>query len=93
MNAQSVGYKVKAFGARKLAFLFLVIMLLLPGYREVLDELAALGSVMVPNPVVSEAGWLANGPDSVAWSPVHAIEEVRIPVLYTLGSTWPYNPE
>ena len=30
MNAQSVGYKAKAHGARKLAFLFLVIVLLLP---------------------------------------------------------------
>jgi CubicO group peptidase (beta-lactamase class C family) len=30
MNTQPVGYKVKAFGARKLAFLFLVIVLLLP---------------------------------------------------------------
>ena len=30
MNTQSVGYKAKAFGARKLAFLFLVIVLLLP---------------------------------------------------------------
>ncbi|HSR32889.1 MAG TPA: alpha/beta fold hydrolase [Anaerolineae bacterium] len=30
MNTQPVGYKVKAFGARKLAFLFLVILLLLP---------------------------------------------------------------
>jgi len=30
MDTQPVGYKVKAFGARKLAFLFLVIVLLLP---------------------------------------------------------------
>ena len=30
MNTQSVGYKAKAFEARKLAFLFLVIVLLLP---------------------------------------------------------------
>ena len=30
MNTQPVGHKVKAFGARKLAFLFLVIVLLLP---------------------------------------------------------------
>jgi hypothetical protein len=31
-------------------------------YREVLDELATLVSVTVPNPVVSEAAWLANDP-------------------------------
>ena len=30
MDTQPVGYKVKAFGARKLAFLFLVVVLLLP---------------------------------------------------------------
>ncbi len=54
-------------------------------YREVLDELAALVSVRVPNPVVSEAGWLANDPNSMAWSPVHVFEQVRIPVLAIWG--------
>jgi uncharacterized protein len=54
-------------------------------YREVLDELAALGSVTVPSSVVSEAGWLANDPDSPAWSPVHVYEQVRIPVLAIWG--------
>ncbi len=55
-------------------------------YREVLDELAALGSVRVPNPVASEAGWLANDPAyEFAWSPVHVIEQVHIPVLAIWG--------
>ena len=55
-------------------------------YREVLHELAALGSVTVPNPVASEADWLANDPaDEFAWSPVHVIEQVRIPVLAIWG--------
>jgi hypothetical protein len=54
-------------------------------YREALDELAALGSVTAPNPVVSEAGWLKNDPDSPAWSPVHVYEQVRIPVLAIWG--------
>jgi hypothetical protein len=54
-------------------------------YRDVLDELAALRSVGVPNPGVSEAGWLANDPDSQAWSPVHVFEQVRIPVLAVWG--------
>jgi hypothetical protein len=54
-------------------------------YREVLDELAALGSVTVPKAVTSEAGWLKNDPDSPAWSPVHVFEQVRIPVLAFLG--------
>jgi hypothetical protein len=30
MNTRHVGYKANAFGARKLAFLFLVIVLLMP---------------------------------------------------------------
>ena len=55
-------------------------------YREVLDELAALGSVKVPHPVASEAAWLANDPAyELAWSPVHVIEQVRIPVLAIWG--------
>jgi hypothetical protein len=55
-------------------------------YREVLDELAALGSVTVPHPVASEAGWLANDPTfEFAWSPVHVFEQVRIPVLAIWG--------
>ena len=54
-------------------------------YREVLDELAALVSVRVPSSVVSEAAWLTNDPDSMAWSPVHVIEQVRIPVLAIWG--------
>jgi pimeloyl-ACP methyl ester carboxylesterase len=55
-------------------------------YREVLDELAALGPVAVPNPVASEAGWLANDPAyEFAWSPVHVIEQIRIPVLAIWG--------
>ena len=55
-------------------------------YREVLDELAALGSVTVPNHVTSEAAWLANDPAfEFAWSPVHVIEQVRIPVLAIWG--------
>jgi uncharacterized protein len=55
-------------------------------YREVLHELAALGSVTVPNPVASEATWLANDPAyEFAWSPVHVIEQVRIPVLAIWG--------
>jgi uncharacterized protein len=55
-------------------------------YREVLDELAALGSVTVPHPVASETGWLANDPAyEFAWSPVHVIEQVRIPVLAIWG--------
>jgi pimeloyl-ACP methyl ester carboxylesterase len=55
-------------------------------YREVLDELATLGSVTVPHPVASEAGWLANDPSyEFAWSPVHVFEQVRIPVLAIWG--------
>jgi pimeloyl-ACP methyl ester carboxylesterase len=54
-------------------------------YRLVLDELAALRSAAAPNPVISEAGWLANDPDSPAWSPVHVFEQVRIPVLAIWG--------
>ena len=55
-------------------------------YREVLDELAALGSVTVPHPVASESGWLANDPAyEFAWSPVHVFEQVRIPVLAIWG--------
>jgi pimeloyl-ACP methyl ester carboxylesterase len=54
-------------------------------YREVLGELASLGSVTVPKAVTSEAGWLKNDPDSPAWSPVHVFEQVRIPVLAIWG--------
>jgi hypothetical protein len=55
-------------------------------YRDVQDELAALGSVTVPHPVASEAAWLANDPAyEFAWSPVHVIEQVRIPVLAIWG--------
>jgi uncharacterized protein len=55
-------------------------------YREVLDKLAALGSVTVPEPVASEAAWLTNDPAyEFAWSPVHVIEQVRIPVLVIWG--------
>jgi hypothetical protein len=54
-------------------------------YREVLDELAALGSVTVPSSITSEAGWLKNDPESPAWSPVHVFEQVRIPVLAIWG--------
>jgi len=55
-------------------------------YREILDELAALGSVTVPNPVVSEAAWLANDPAyQSTWSPMEVIEQVRIPVLAIWG--------
>ncbi len=54
-------------------------------YREVLDELAALGSVTVPGSVISEAGWLKNDPVSPAWSPVHVFEQVCIPVLAIWG--------
>jgi uncharacterized protein len=55
-------------------------------YRKVLDKLAALGSVTVPHPVASEAGWLANDPSyEFAWSPVHVFEQVRIPVLAIWG--------
>ncbi len=54
-------------------------------YREILDELAALVSVTVPTPIISEAGWLKNDPDSVAWSPVHVFEQVHIPVLAIWG--------
>jgi pimeloyl-ACP methyl ester carboxylesterase len=55
-------------------------------YREVLDELATLGSVTVPRPVASEAGWLANDPSyEFKWSPVHVFEQVRIPVLAIWG--------
>ncbi len=54
-------------------------------YREILDELAALGSVTAPNTVISEAFWLANDADSMAWSPVHVFEQVRIPVLAIWG--------
>ena len=51
-----------------------------------LDELATLGSVTVPHHVVSEAGWLANDPAyQSTWSPVHVIEQVRIPVLAIWG--------
>jgi hypothetical protein len=54
-------------------------------YREVLDELAALRSVTVPAPVVSEAAWLANDPAYRSWSPVHVFEQVRVPVLAIWG--------
>jgi len=55
-------------------------------YREVLDELAALGSVTVPHPVASEAAWLANDPAyEYTWSPMEVIEQVRIPVLAIWG--------
>jgi uncharacterized protein len=54
-------------------------------YREVLDELAALGSVTVPGSVISKASWLKNDPVSPAWSPVHVFEHVRIPVLAIWG--------
>ena len=55
-------------------------------YREVLDGLAALRSERVPNPVVSEAGWLANDPAyQSSWSPMKAIAQVRIPVLAIWG--------
>jgi len=55
-------------------------------YREVLDELAALGSVRVPNPVQSEAGWLANNPSfESGWSPMEVIAQLRIPVLAIWG--------
>lgn len=55
-------------------------------YREVLHELAALGSVTVPNPVASEAAWLKNDPAyEFSWSPVHVFEQVRIPVLAIWG--------
>ena len=55
-------------------------------YREVLDELAALGLVTVPHPVASESGWLANDPAyEFTWSPVHVFEQVRIPVLAVWG--------
>jgi len=55
-------------------------------YREVLDELAALGSVTVPHPVASEAAWLANDPTfEFAWSPMEVIAQVRIPVLAIWG--------
>jgi pimeloyl-ACP methyl ester carboxylesterase len=54
-------------------------------YREVLDELAALGSVTMPSSITSEAGWLQNDPESPVWSPVHVFEQVRIPVLVIWG--------
>ena len=55
-------------------------------YREVLDELAALGSVTVPHPVASEAVWLANNPDyEFSWSPLDVIAQVRFPVLAIWG--------
>jgi pimeloyl-ACP methyl ester carboxylesterase len=55
-------------------------------YRQILDELAALGAVRVPHPVASEAGWLANDPAyEFTWSPVHFFEQVRIPVLAIWG--------
>jgi len=55
-------------------------------YREVLDELADIGSVTVPHPVASEAAWLANDPAyEFAWSPVHVFEQVRFPVLAIWG--------
>jgi len=55
-------------------------------YREILDELAALGSVTVPEPVASEAAWLANNPAlEFGWSPVEVIAQVRIPVLAIWG--------
>jgi len=54
-------------------------------YREALDELAALRSVTVPAPVVSEAAWLANDPTYRSWSPVHVFEQVRVPVLAIWG--------
>jgi len=55
-------------------------------YRGVLDELAALGSVTVPEPVASEAAWLANNPAlEFGWSPMEVIAQVRIPVLAIWG--------
>ncbi len=55
-------------------------------YREILDELAGIGSVTVPHPVASEATWLANDPAyEFAWSPVHVFEQVRFPVLAIWG--------
>ncbi len=55
-------------------------------YREVLDELAALGSVTVPHPVASEAVWSANDPAyEFSWSPMDVIAQVRIPVLAIWG--------
>jgi dienelactone hydrolase len=42
--------------------------------------------VTASNPVASEAAWLANDPAyEFAWSPVHVIEQVRIPVLAIWG--------
>jgi pimeloyl-ACP methyl ester carboxylesterase len=55
-------------------------------YRDVLDELADIGSVTVPHPVASESAWLANDPAyEFAWSPVHVFEQIRIPVLAIWG--------
>jgi len=55
-------------------------------YREVLDELAALGPVAVPHPAATEATWLANDPAyDFTWSPMQVIEQVRIPVLAIWG--------
>jgi len=55
-------------------------------YREVLHELAALGSVTVPHPAASEATWLANDPTfEYKWSPMEVIAQARIPVLAIWG--------
>jgi len=55
-------------------------------YRQVLAELAAIGSVTVPHPVASEATWLANDPSSeYAWSPMEVIAHANIPVLAIWG--------
>jgi hypothetical protein len=54
--------------------------------RQILDELAALGSVTVPHPAASEATWLANDPTfEYKWSPMEVIAQVRIPVLAIWG--------
>jgi hypothetical protein len=54
-------------------------------YREILGDLAALRSVTVPDTMISEVFWQANDADSMAWSPVHVFEKVRIPVLAIWG--------
>lgn len=55
-------------------------------YRDVLNELAAIGSVTVPHPVASEAVWLANDPAyEFTWAPVLVIEQIRFPVLAIWG--------
>jgi uncharacterized protein len=55
-------------------------------YRQVLEELAVLGSVKVPHPVASKAAWLANDPTfEFAWSPMEVIAQVRFPVLAVWG--------